>query len=155
MGEQEFLIHPSSSGSRHTPRTLGGPQEADLTHTIARELETSAKSALRDIDCMRDDWGLPIEYDGKRHGYYFTKKVERLIGRMPAEQAGRSKRRVSCGQNTRPGKSRTRRTRGLGLPGRTLMGKRVRQHLGLVHENRADPALVAGQVTTSLHTWGR
>jgi predicted DNA-binding transcriptional regulator YafY len=45
---------------------------------IAAEFEVSARTAARDIDFMRDRWTLPIGYDDKRHGFYFTAKVERL-----------------------------------------------------------------------------
>lgn len=44
--------------------------------TIAAELEVSTKTVLRDLDCMRDRMELPIEYDGRRHGYYLTRPVE-------------------------------------------------------------------------------
>ena len=36
------------------------------------------RSRRRDIDFMRDRWELPIGYDDKRHGFYLTKKVDRL-----------------------------------------------------------------------------
>lgn len=45
---------------------------------IARDLEVSLKTAARDVDCLQDAWGLPIGYDDKRHGFYFTEKVDRL-----------------------------------------------------------------------------
>jgi proteasome accessory factor B len=38
----------------------------------------SLKTAARDVDFMRDRWNLPIGYDNKRHGFYFTERVERL-----------------------------------------------------------------------------
>jgi hypothetical protein len=46
--------------------------------SIAWELEVSAKTAARDVECLRDEWELPIGYDDKRHGFYFTEKVDRL-----------------------------------------------------------------------------
>ena len=46
--------------------------------SIARDLEVSLKTAARDVDCLRDEWELPIGYDDKRHGFYFTEKVDRL-----------------------------------------------------------------------------
>ncbi len=46
--------------------------------TIAAELEVSLRTIARDIDCMRDDLELPIEYDGKRHGFYLTRPVQGL-----------------------------------------------------------------------------
>jgi predicted DNA-binding transcriptional regulator YafY len=41
-------------------------------------LEVSVKTAARDVDCLRDEWELPIGYDDKGHGFYFTEKVDRL-----------------------------------------------------------------------------
>src|SRR5262245_1173148 len=46
--------------------------------SIATKLEVSLKTAARDVDFMRDRWNLPIGYDKKRHGFYFTERVERL-----------------------------------------------------------------------------
>lgn len=43
--------------------------------TLARELEVSAKSVLRDLDFMRDRLGLPIAYDDRRWGYFYTEDV--------------------------------------------------------------------------------
>lgn len=42
---------------------------------IADALETSVKTIQRDINCMRDQMGLPIAYDPPEHGYYFTEEV--------------------------------------------------------------------------------
>ena len=39
---------------------------------MAEEYEVSAKSILRDIDFLRDDLGLPLDYDSSKHGYYLT-----------------------------------------------------------------------------------
>ena len=46
--------------------------------TLAREIEVSPKTIQRDIDFMRQQEGLPIEYDPVRHGYYFTKDASDL-----------------------------------------------------------------------------
>ena len=43
--------------------------------TLARGLEVSTKSIHRDIDFMRDRLELPIEYDGRRFGYWYTGEV--------------------------------------------------------------------------------
>ena len=43
--------------------------------TFALELEVSAKTVQRDIDFMRDQLGLPIDYDVSAHGFYYTRKV--------------------------------------------------------------------------------
>ena len=42
---------------------------------LAAELGVSAKSIHRDLDFMRDRLGLPLAYDGKRWGYYYTEPV--------------------------------------------------------------------------------
>src|SRR5258708_8077357 len=42
---------------------------------LAKELEISAKTIQRDIDYMRYQLNLPIEYDQERHGFYFTEAV--------------------------------------------------------------------------------
>lgn len=39
---------------------------------LAMEYEVSAKSIQRDIDFLRDELGLPLEYDSSRHGYCLT-----------------------------------------------------------------------------------
>ena len=46
--------------------------------TIAAEFAVSAKTAMRDLEFMRDRWELPIEYDKRRYGFYFAKRVERF-----------------------------------------------------------------------------
>jgi proteasome accessory factor B len=42
---------------------------------IGQELETAARTIQRDINFMRDQLGLPIEYDPQEHGYFFTEEV--------------------------------------------------------------------------------
>jgi predicted DNA-binding transcriptional regulator YafY len=42
---------------------------------LARDLEVSTKSIHRDLDFMRDRLELPLEYDAKQGGYYYTQKV--------------------------------------------------------------------------------
>ncbi len=43
--------------------------------TIAAELEVSPATARRDLEFLRDRWGLPIAYDSKQYGYYLTEPV--------------------------------------------------------------------------------
>lgn len=43
--------------------------------SLAREFEVVAKTIQRDIEFMRDQLGLPIEYDFSRKGYGYTEKV--------------------------------------------------------------------------------
>lgn len=47
---------------------------------LAIELETSPQTVKRDIEFMRDRWHLPIVYDTRRHGYYFSGPVEFFPG---------------------------------------------------------------------------
>ncbi len=42
---------------------------------LAREFEVSAKTVQRDVDFMRDQLVLPIEYDRARHGFFYTQAV--------------------------------------------------------------------------------
>jgi proteasome accessory factor B len=43
--------------------------------SLAKALEVSAKTIQRDVDYMRYQLSLPIEYDKERHGFYFTEEV--------------------------------------------------------------------------------
>jgi predicted DNA-binding transcriptional regulator YafY len=42
---------------------------------LAAEIEVVTKTIHRDIEFMRDRLGLPIEYDGRRYGYFYTEEV--------------------------------------------------------------------------------
>ena len=42
---------------------------------LAREFEVSTKTVQRDVDFMRDQLVLPIEYDRARHGFAYTRAV--------------------------------------------------------------------------------
>jgi predicted DNA-binding transcriptional regulator YafY len=42
---------------------------------IAEEFEVSAKTVQRDVNFMRDQMGLPVEYDKKRFGFHYTRVV--------------------------------------------------------------------------------
>jgi predicted DNA-binding transcriptional regulator YafY len=43
--------------------------------TLARDIEVVTKTIHRDIEFMRDRLGLPVEYDSRRYGYYYTEEV--------------------------------------------------------------------------------
>src|SRR5437660_3814275 len=43
--------------------------------SLGRELEISAKTVHRDVEFMRDRLRLPIEWDGARNGYCYTRPV--------------------------------------------------------------------------------
>ena len=46
--------------------------------TIAEEMEVSLSTVGRDIEYMRNELELPMEYDEQRHGFYLTKPVDRF-----------------------------------------------------------------------------
>jgi predicted DNA-binding transcriptional regulator YafY len=45
---------------------------------LAKSLEVSIKTVQRDIDFMRDRQSLPIEFDRRKNGFYYSKPVESL-----------------------------------------------------------------------------
>jgi hypothetical protein len=45
------------------------------SHTLAASLRLSRKTVSKDIAYMRDRLGLPLEYDDRRHGYFYAKYV--------------------------------------------------------------------------------
>jgi len=47
---------------------------------LAREFEVSNRTVKRDIDFMKCRLDLPIEYDCRRYGYYYSKKVDQFPG---------------------------------------------------------------------------
>ncbi len=42
---------------------------------LGKSLEVSSKTIQRDLDYMRDQLNLPIDYENSRHGYYYTEPV--------------------------------------------------------------------------------
>ena len=46
--------------------------------SLARQLEVTERTIHRDIDCLRDQLGAPIEYDSSRRGYHYTEDSYRL-----------------------------------------------------------------------------
>jgi len=47
---------------------------------LAREFEVSSRTIKRDIDFMKCRLKLPIEYDERRYGYYYSRPVEQFPG---------------------------------------------------------------------------
>jgi hypothetical protein len=62
--------------------SVGGLEKLHNCESIAMELEVNARTIQRDINFLRDELGAPIEYDEKRHGYYFTKPEFTIPGGM-------------------------------------------------------------------------
>ncbi|MDF3129099.1 WYL domain-containing transcriptional regulator [Kiritimatiellaeota bacterium B1221] len=44
--------------------------------TLANKLEVSTKTIQRDLDFMRDEFGMPLEYDPVQNGFHYTASVE-------------------------------------------------------------------------------
>jgi proteasome accessory factor B len=47
------------------------------TH-LARQLEVTARTIKRDVEFMKDRLTLPIEYDPRRYGYYYSQPVDQF-----------------------------------------------------------------------------
>lgn len=62
--ERMLRIHQAIQSGRHPNAT-----------TLARELEVSPKSIVRDLQFMRDRLNLPIAYEERRWGYCYTQEV--------------------------------------------------------------------------------
>jgi len=65
---------------------------------IAEEFEVSAKTVQRDVNFMRDQMGLPIEYDNGRFGFHYT----RAVTGFPAMERGAAKGRANPWKKTQP-----------------------------------------------------
>jgi hypothetical protein len=63
---------------------------------MAEEFEVAAKTVQRDVNFMRDQMRLPIEYDKGRFGFHYTRPVIALptVGLSPVKRAGASWRRA-------------------------------------------------------------
>ena len=46
--------------------------------TLAKEFEASVRTIMRDVDFMKYRLNLPLEFDGNRNGYYYTRPVEQF-----------------------------------------------------------------------------
>ena len=54
--------------------------------TLARAIEVSTRTIKRDIDFMKCRLKLPVEYDARRYGYYYTRPVDQFPG-LPMTEA--------------------------------------------------------------------
>jgi predicted DNA-binding transcriptional regulator YafY len=53
---------------------------------IAKEFELSGRTVSRDIDFMRDRLRLPVEWDGQKNGYYYSRPVNEFP-QLPMSEA--------------------------------------------------------------------
>ena len=51
-------------------------EEYPNTSKLILEFEVTKRTILRDIEYMRDQLRLPLEFDGKRNGFYYTRPVD-------------------------------------------------------------------------------
>jgi len=61
-------------------------REYPNSHKLAREFEMSVRTIKRDIDFMKTRLKLPMEFDGKKNGFYFTRSVPQFP-QMPMSEA--------------------------------------------------------------------
>src|SRR5262245_21592913 len=57
------------------PRRAGRPLKAT---DLAREFEVNVRTAYRDLDFLRDDWRIPIEFDRRENSYRLTEPTAAL-----------------------------------------------------------------------------
>ena len=62
--ERMLRIHQAIQAGNHPNAT-----------SLSRQLEVSTKSIHRDLEFMRDRLQLPLEYDAKHNGYFYTQEV--------------------------------------------------------------------------------
>ncbi|MGJ3243360.1 MAG: helix-turn-helix transcriptional regulator [Opitutales bacterium] len=72
---QAPLSRPPLTRMVRIHRALKGDSSPNATQ-LARQLETSTKTIHRDIATMRDQLGLPIEWDAQENGYFYAKDVD-------------------------------------------------------------------------------
>ncbi len=72
--ERVFWFHERAKNNRHP----------NATH-LAEHFNVSTKTAQRDIDCLRDRFNAPLEYNPPKRGYYYTDDVYELPC-LPASQ---------------------------------------------------------------------
>ncbi|RBP38122.1 putative DNA-binding transcriptional regulator YafY [Roseimicrobium gellanilyticum] len=83
----QFRSRSSAATSRRVGRTRRPIQRILQIHglliakrfpncsTLAREIEVTPKTIQRDLNFMRDEMSLPLEYHEREHGYFYTTPV--------------------------------------------------------------------------------
>jgi predicted DNA-binding transcriptional regulator YafY len=63
-------------------------EERFTAEAMAARLEVTSRTILRDIDLMRDHFGLPVEWDPGEHSYVYTRECDTLpLLRMNMDEA--------------------------------------------------------------------
>jgi predicted DNA-binding transcriptional regulator YafY len=94
IGKRKAAAKPLNNNGEHRPATLSVKRSPLVRikrvlelmqdgkypncSTIAKEMEVSLSTVGRDMEYMRNELELPIEYDEQRHGFYLTKPVDRF-----------------------------------------------------------------------------
>ena len=74
MSASKNLSRPPLARMLHIHERLQSGALANC-RVLGEELSVSAKTIQRDIDFMRDQMGLPIDYEPSGHGFRYTRKV--------------------------------------------------------------------------------
>jgi predicted DNA-binding transcriptional regulator YafY len=73
--QERILVRPPWERMMRIHDQIKGKQYPNCT-AIGLEIEVSTRTIKRDIDFMKYRLNLPIEYDSRRYGYYYTEPVE-------------------------------------------------------------------------------
>jgi predicted DNA-binding transcriptional regulator YafY len=74
---KELHSRPPFARMMHIHEKVKGKRYPNCSK-LAREIEVSTRTIKRDIDFMKYRLNLPIEYDQRRYGYYYTKTVDQF-----------------------------------------------------------------------------
>ena len=72
---RERYTRPPSDRMRRIHEWISSGQFPNAV-TMGKDLEVTDRTVKRDIEFMRDRYGMPIEYDEDRHGYFLTRPVD-------------------------------------------------------------------------------
>ena len=77
--EREWMEHIDAALQKIRRRVREGAALSELelpsAKTFGTELRRSARTIQRLIQKMQDQWGIPIDYDNRRKGYYYLEDV--------------------------------------------------------------------------------
>src|SRR5712692_74264 len=54
---------------------------------MSAQMEVSSKTLKRDLQFMRVHWNLPLEYDRRRHGFFYSARVDMFPGAPAVTEA--------------------------------------------------------------------
>lgn len=74
---QELHSRPPFERMMHIHEKVKRKQYPNCTK-LSREIEVSTRTIKRDIDFMKYRLNLPLEYDQRRYGYYYTEPVDQF-----------------------------------------------------------------------------